>query len=256
VINEINYNSHQDYNTGDWLELYNNGKTPVDLSGWSFSDRNTDTPFTFPQNTVLDADTYLVICEDQKAFSKVFSHVYNRMGDLDFGLANEGEYLQLLDNRQEVIDSLTFDDQAPWPEEADGSGATLSLRNPTYDNALAQSWLSSAVLGTPGKRNDIYESAKEQEIAPVPNSFRLEQNYPNPFNPKTVIRYALPVTSHLDLSIYNLLGQNVITLVSGKKEAGCHQVEWHANGFASGIYFYRLTTASGFSAVRKMILMR
>jgi hypothetical protein len=85
-----------------------------------------------------------------------------------------------------------------------------------------------------------------------PGTFSLSQNYPNPFNPKTVIRYALPVTSQIDLSIYNLLGKKVETLVSEKQRAGKYQVEWDASCFASGVYFYQLRTNKGFIQTKNL----
>jgi len=90
----------------------------------------------------------------------------------------------------------------------------------------------------------------------VPLTFSLEQNYPNPFNPRTMINYQLPVTSSIDLSIYNLAGQKVATLVSENQNAGHHQVEWDASEFASGVYYYRLSTSSGFVQTRKLVLIK
>ena len=87
------------------------------------------------------------------------------------------------------------------------------------------------------------------------NSFTLYQNYPNPFNPKTVISYALPVTCHLDLSIYNLLGQKVATLVNKKQPAGGYKVEWDATDFSSGVYIYQIR-AGEYNEVKKMILLK
>jgi hypothetical protein len=92
-------------------------------------------------------------------------------------------------------------------------------------------------------------------VTTIPLNFQLFQNYPNPFNPKTVIRYALPVSSHINLSIYNLLGQKVATLVDKKQPVGSYQVQWDASGFASGVYFYRLN-AGNFKEVKKMILLQ
>ena len=89
----------------------------------------------------------------------------------------------------------------------------------------------------------------------VPIVFALEQNYPNPFNPKTVIRYALPITGHIDLSIYNMLGQKVATLVSEEQTAGNHKVNWDASNFPSGVYFCRLD-ADGLQQVRRMLLIK
>ena len=88
-----------------------------------------------------------------------------------------------------------------------------------------------------------------------PNTFQLAQNYPNPFNPKTVIGYSLPVNTHVELSVYDLLGQKVATLVAENQIPGTYQVEWDATKFASGIYFYRLQ-AGQFTAWNKMILKK
>jgi hypothetical protein len=88
-----------------------------------------------------------------------------------------------------------------------------------------------------------------------PTAFKLEQNYPNPFNPITKITYQLPMTNDVDLSIYNLLGQKVATLVSEKQQAGFYKVEWDASRFASGVYYYKIT-AGNFVDVKKMILIR
>jgi hypothetical protein len=92
----------------------------------------------------------------------------------------------------------------------------------------------------------------EQEL---PKKFSLSQNYPNPFNPKTVISWQLPVGSDVDLSIYNVLGQKVATLVNRKQQAGSYSAEWDATGFASGVYYYRLV-AGEYVATRKLVLLR
>jgi hypothetical protein len=89
----------------------------------------------------------------------------------------------------------------------------------------------------------------------VPAEFMLEQNYPNPFNPKSIITYKLPAPSFVNLSIYNLLGQKVNTLISERQPAGRYLVEWNATGFASGIYHYFLE-AGEFRSVNKMVLVR
>ncbi len=85
--------------------------------------------------------------------------------------------------------------------------------------------------------------------------FSLEQNYPNPFNPKTMISWQLPVNSHVNLSVYNILGQKVITLIDEKQKAGTHQVKWNANDFSSGIYFYRIQ-AEDFVQTKRMLLIK
>jgi len=86
-------------------------------------------------------------------------------------------------------------------------------------------------------------------------TFNLEKNYPNPFNPKTIINYELPTTNYVSLSIHNLVGQKVATLVSENQKPGYHQIEWDATDYASGLYYYQLV-AGDFKQVRKMILLK
>jgi hypothetical protein len=89
----------------------------------------------------------------------------------------------------------------------------------------------------------------------VPSAYSLDQNYPNPFNPSTTIRYALPHRAHMTLTVFSTLGQQVATLVNGEIEAGYHEVQFNAEGLASGVYFYRLRTG-GLVQTRKLCLIR
>ena len=94
-----------------------------------------------------------------------------------------------------------------------------------------------------------------EEIVEFPENFTLSQNYPNPFNSQTVISYSLPEPSRVTLSIYNLLGQNIGTLVNEQQSAGQHTVTWVADQQPSGIYFYRLETDFA-SETKKMVLVK
>ena len=88
-----------------------------------------------------------------------------------------------------------------------------------------------------------------------PTSFALEQNYPNPFNPVTIIPYSLPPEQLVSLKIYNILGEEVATLVDREQPGGSYRVHFSPDNLPSGIYFYRLT-AGGISETRKMTLLR
>jgi hypothetical protein len=96
---------------------------------------------------------------------------------------------------------------------------------------------------------------EEENLTVIPREFDLNQNYPNPFNPTTVIEFALPVKSKVELSVYNLLGEKIITLVNEEKDAGNHQVLFNAINLSSGIYFYKLQ-ANDFVQTKKMILLK
>ncbi|MCK5571112.1 MAG: T9SS type A sorting domain-containing protein, partial [Bacteroidetes bacterium] len=83
----------------------------------------------------------------------------------------------------------------------------------------------------------------------------LEQNYPNPFNPTTNVNYSIPTAGFVTLKVYDLLGQEVVTLVNQEQDAGSYRVDFNAVDLANGAYFYRLT-AGTFTDVKKMVLMK
>lgn len=104
---------------------------------------------------------------------------------------------------------------------------------------------------------DIGVVGIEKEQVPV--SVTLHQNYPNPFNSQTIINYELRVTGSVDLSVYDLLGKKVRTLVNRRQQAGMHQVHFNGKGLPSGIYFYRLRVAGrglNLVKIKRMLLLK
>jgi len=102
----------------------------------------------------------------------------------------------------------------------------------------------------------------EDQNNEIPSQFVLNQNYPNPFNPSTTIRYTVPnVTlngvegTRVQLKVYDVLGNEVATLVNEEKPAGNYEISFNASQLSSGIYFYKLQTGS-FVETKKMILLR
>jgi hypothetical protein len=89
----------------------------------------------------------------------------------------------------------------------------------------------------------------------LPTVYNLEQNYPNPFNPSTDIAFALPNAGQVKLVVYNILGQEVTTLIDGHMEAGNHSVTFEADNYSSGVYFYRLN-AERYTQTLKMMLLK
>ena len=101
----------------------------------------------------------------------------------------------------------------------------------------------------PSKTTSINENKNQ------PLKFSLEQNYPNPFNPNTVISYQSTVSSHVKLVVYNMLGQEIATLVNKQQQPGNFKVKFDGSNLASGLYFYRLTI-DNYGVTRKMILLK
>ncbi len=120
-------------------------------------------------------------------------------------------------------------------------------------------WRDSFAFGMRMKvvatENSITTAVKEKRVTPAPADFRLEQNYPNPFNPATTIAFSLPAGAPVSLKIYNVMGQEMATLVERQLPAGNYQITWQARNLPSGVYFYRLQ-AGGQVEVRKMLLAK
>lgn len=94
-----------------------------------------------------------------------------------------------------------------------------------------------------------------------PTVFSLDQNFPNPFNPSTTIRFSLPQSADVSLTVMNLIGERVATLLSGQVAQGSHSIQWNASGIPSGVYFYRLEARAGEAGkvmieTRKLLLLK
>jgi len=101
-----------------------------------------------------------------------------------------------------------------------------------------------------------YEFSNQIEVNfNVSDNFELSQNYPNPFNPSTTISFNLPKSGVVKLRVYNLMGEEVKTLVEGYREAGIYKVNFNAEELASGMYLYRLDT-NGFTETKKLLFMK
>ncbi|UCF63125.1 MAG: M20/M25/M40 family metallo-hydrolase [bacterium] len=148
-----------------------------------------------------------------------------------------------------VVFSQAFygNDMNPYYHTA---GDRTTVFNLGYFYALSR--LAVATVAHLVHYNMILDISFNHEI--IPGELLLSQNYPNPFNPWTTIEFDLPDSRFTTLTIYNVLGESIATLVSGQLPAGRHTVLWNASGFPSGLYFYRLATDNS-QETRKMILL-
>jgi len=110
-----------------------------------------------------------------------------------------------------------------------------------------------SIPGLETKLTDSIVSVKSDEITPI--SFALKQNYPNPFNPTTIIKYQIPELSFVTLRVYDVLGNEIATLVNEEKPSGYFELEFDATALPSGIYFYRFQVGS-YIETKKMVLMK
>jgi hypothetical protein len=198
VINEINYNSSDDFNPDDWIELYNPKPTAIDISNWLIKDDNDNHVFTIPAGTQIEGNDYLVVVKDESDFISVFSDI-PYIGELGFGL---GRYdsVRLYDSNNNIIDEVNYSSDSPWPTCADGTGNSLELIEVQLDNAIAENWDCINENGSPSAVNSNSLSNSDNNIDNV-------KIYPNPVKEKLFISGN---SVNYSVEILSLLGQNLI----------------------------------------------
>ncbi|RKY94704.1 MAG: hypothetical protein DRQ01_01730 [Ignavibacteriae bacterium] len=140
-----------------------------------------------------------------------------------------------------------------------GNGTTSETKEYSYTDVVTPGSYSYRLKQVDFDGTFSYSETIQVEIV-VPDVFTLEQNYPNPFNPTTKINFSLAVDSKVSLKVFDVLGQEVVTLISSDLVAGIHNVDFNASDLNSGVYFYRIDASgidgANFTSVKKMILTK
>lgn len=238
---------------------------------------------------VISNATYLGAGMNSKTGARIFrmrenfggAYINSIFGDYDgWGVTIEDKY-EATDARDRLeadelflLNNIWFNLSAGNTWEAIGNNDAWTvayLSNPNNGNTVEDPGLT---LGTrqpftnivdprPAPNGPAYQNVREGEIvasvrAPsghVPTEFAVSQNYPNPFNPSTTIKYSLSKETKVLLTVYNLLGQKIATLIDKVNPAGEYTVTWNASKLASGVYLYKLDTGAQ-TYVRKMTLLK
>jgi len=252
VINEINYNSKQGADPGDWIEILNIHEDAVDLSDWQLMDSSNSGSYIFPDNTMLASGELLVICRDKEEFSGYYPDISNILGDLPYGLNSKGETLKLFNSEGLLIDSVNYFNVLPWPHEPDGWGYSLALRSPERDNAYGQNWYASANYGTPGDTNDynitIPSVQEDMELA------AFFQVFPNPVKSEANISYYLPADDFINISVYSISGVIVKTLHNGFSPQGIYQMKWNTSQISPGMYICKIERTGSIEFTKIVVL--
>ena len=262
VINEINYNSCDEFDPGDWVEL-TALEGPVDLSGWRLKDNQDDHYYIIPSGTILEESEFLVIAQYPEDFSEVFPSVISVIGGFEFGFSGSGDEIRLFNDSQTLIDWVIYDDESPWPTICNGNGPTLELINPNLPNSGHINWAPSEFpdyYGTPGDTNSAFDSSYSGEENVIPETFSITEYYPNPFNSRINIIVSCPNTENIELKIYDILGRLTTSLKKEIPAPGYYHLFWNGTSFdgksvASGVYFITADNSSG-SSLKKIVWLK
>jgi len=259
VINEISFNNDAPTDPGDWVEIYNKGKEDIDISGWKLSDSDPTHQFVFEANTWIKANEYLVVSNDLIRMNEVFGAIKKLTGPFAFGLGTETDKVQLFSQYNQLIDEVSYSNVVPWKAFDLTKLWSLELSNPTKNNNMSSSWVTSLNYGTPGVRNTPYIPAAIDELPVALNATKLSQNYPNPFSEGTTIEFNLDKPGKYHFSVLDLNGRIIRSLNDEDQLSEVHTLYWDGTDdsgrpVVSGVYFYRLE-CEGFSQMKRMVKM-
>jgi hypothetical protein len=255
------------HHIGDWLFEYVGDLSDYHGEGcWCYDDLREDHLYELVEVVILGDVTqnWLPKTAPKSVAGELAVEVSGN--DLKFNFRNAYAVDMALDCEAKPIHITAIADLVEWSETTDGIQVAAAAVNGITD--ITVTFAASATIEATALVNESLILSTTTKIVPVPTKYALEQNYPNPFNPVTNINYALPersgpITDHSPLTtlkIYNILGQEMHTLVDEIQKAGYYSVTWDGQDknsleVPSGIYFYTLT-AGDFTATKRMILIK
>jgi hypothetical protein len=258
VVTEVMVNPSAVSDTyGEWFEIYNNDTISIDLAGWRIADSEDDLHElqTVSIEFYIIPGDYLVLGRNaDSAENGGYNADYEYWG---FQLANSSDEIFLIDDEGRIVDEIEYQ----YPSFPFSSGASMYLRNIDYDNNVDTSWAMSDMeyglgdLGTPGRAWDDSLSTSNDIDFGLPQTFVLFPSYPNPFNPITTIKFSVETFHATSISIYNLTGRLVETLIKDEIPVGNYEITWNASSQPSGVYFVQLSNGESVQT-QKLILLK
>lgn len=237
---------------GEWFELYNAGSSTVSMNGWLLLDNGSNEHNV--TSISIDSGEYIVFGRNtDSAVNGGYDADYVYSG---FQLANSEDEIKLIDAEGRIVDVIEYNSSFPY-----SSGASMYLKNITYDNAVDTSWAMSEVeygsgdLGTPGRAWDDTLSTASNFDFGIPQTFVLYPSFPNPFNPITTIKFSVETFHAMSLRIFDITGRVVETLLNGEIPVGNHEITWNASRQPSGVYIVQLSNGKSVQT-QKLILLK
>ena len=235
VINEVFFENIDDTISNDWVEIYNARDLPIDVSGFILKDDNDNHRFVFPENTIVQANSYLVVAENPDRFKTYYDTTAVVHGGLDFGFGNPEDCVRLYDYSEMLIDSIHY-----YYNNIE-SDSTFSYQR--FETNGVEEWIAVEGMGSPFKKNEktIPDNALQFEIAQ--NSYKV---FPNPVRNTLTVNYTLANSSKVEMRLIDRSGKIVAQLEKAEKQKGSHQLVWNeTHHLLQGMYILEIETNQG-----------
>ncbi len=262
VINEINYKSADDFDTKDWVELYNTTDAAINISGWKLVGENIAEAFTIPVGTIIPPYGYLVACANRSKLVGLNPGIQNVIGNFEFRLSSSGK-LQLLDSAGNLVDEVEYNSKT-WPD-ADGNGYTLALTDPFSDNAARRLWHANDLHGTPGAENGLFSPSHDDfsigddsfhvDVVEVPEKAVFAVCRPNPVTDNAAIVWQQPTDGLAHVDLFDIQGRHLACICNQCYSQGEHKAEFGdvAKEWQPGVYFAKISIANSQPVIIKIL---
>jgi len=240
VINEIMYRPADDKDCKDWFELYNPNKDVVSLTGYTFKDENDDNIFIFPDNTKIEGYAHLVVSENPEEYRKYYRGACDVLGPFEFGIG-KSDQIRLYDVFGNIVDSVAYTNDIPWPSGSDRTSRTIELISPDRDNNIGANWQSSYIdMGTPCMMNSI-------PIGVELDKDRLESNditiYPNPAANDINLQFNSDSDGFCYISIFDARGDEKLNYSDIAVSKGENIINIETDRLFTGFYIIQVKRA-------------
>jgi hypothetical protein len=199
-----------------------------------------------------------VICRNLEAFKTINPNIQNSIGDMPFGLSSNGDQIRLYDADRHVIDAVDYYTVSPWPENANGTGATIELINPDYDNTKGENWKGGNSGGTPGVIN-YWKTITDIENPSLNYLIKKFESFPNPFTDFTTIQFTVLSEGEYRLEVFDMNGRLVDVLSDSYLTKNTYYIDWFGTTksgvyLSGGIYTIRLSNKNQVETIKVVML--
>ncbi|MBP5667324.1 MAG: CotH kinase family protein [Salinivirgaceae bacterium] len=262
VINEINYKSADNFDTKDWVELYNTTDAAINISRWKLAGENLAEAFTIPVGTIIPPYGYVVVCANRSKLVGLNPGARNVIGNFAFRLG-EQDAVQLFDSEENLVDKVEYNSKT-WPD-ADGNGYTLALTDPFADNAGRRLWHANDLHGTPGAENGSFNPSHDDfsigddsfrvDIEEVPEKAVFAVCRPNPVTENAAIVWQQPADGVVRVDLFDLQGRHQACICNQWCAQGENKAEFSAVAkmWQPGVYFAKITIANSQPVIIKIL---
>ena len=247
IVTEIQFDSGDEDNAGDWIEICNPGGRETLLYGWTFRDSDPEHLYQFPDETIILPGAYLVVVENSADFLAVYDSITNFVGGFGFGLSADADEIHIRDGYHNEIISFGYQSSGDWPQNPAAPGRSFELANYSENPANPTNWMLGCYLGSPGKAYVECDDISIPEIYPSGISVRV---HPNPFGESALITIKSNIETNVHITLQNIQGMEIMDVFKGKVSPESFSLPLNTSSLKNGIYLLRITSPDNVSVVK------